>query len=154
VGGGTQNVQAAIERHLKDLSIGKPRADAAPVYSQIGGGINAIVCSDVKRARRGGIVDLNGPDRQIGKRAAACSADIRPSHSAIRSPENLTRSAKPVDNRVGDGGIGGIDLNLIDSGAACRQIMLRPHRPVVGGNENLAGGGEFSSSGSIDRIDI
>ena len=152
--GGTQNVQAGIERHLKDLSVGKARAEAAPVYSQIGGAINAIVCSDIKRARRGRVVDLNGPDRQIGKRAAACAADVGPGHSAVRSPENMTISAKLVDYCVGDLGVSGIDLHLIDSGAARRQIVLRPHRPMVGGNENLAAGGELSSSGGIDCIDI
>jgi len=150
VSGGTQNVQAAIERQLKDLSVGKPRAEAAPAYSQIGAVINAIVCSDIKRARRGEVVDLNRPDRQIGKGAA----DVRPHRAAIRSPENMTRSAKPVDHGVRDLGVGGIDLNLIDSGAARRQIVLGPHRPMVGGNENLAAEGELSSSGGIDCIDI
>ena len=120
---GAQNVQAAIERHLKDLSVGKPRAEAAPAYSQIGAGINAIVCSNIKRARRGGVVDLNRPDRQIGKGAA----DVRPHRAAIGSPENMTRSAKLVDHGVRDLGVGGIDPNLIDSGAARRQIVLGPH---------------------------
>ncbi len=152
--GGAQNVQAAIERQLKDLSVGKPRAEAAPAYSQIGAVINAIVCSDIKRARRGEVVDLNRPDRQIGKGAAACAADVRPYRAAIGSPENMTRSAKPVDHGVRDLGVGGIDLNLIDSGAARRQIVLGPHRPMVGGNENLAAEGELSSSGGIDCIDI
>ena len=118
--GGAQNVQAAIERHLKNLNVGKPRAEAAPVYSQIGAGINAIVCSDIKRARRGEVVDLNRPDRQIGKGAAPCAADVRPHRAAIGSPENMTRSAKPVDHCVRDLGVGGIDPNLIDSGAARR----------------------------------
>ena len=139
--GGAQNVQAAIQRHLKDLSIRKPRAEAAPAYSQIGAGINAILCSDVKRARRGGVVDLNRPDRQIGKGAAACAADVRPQRAAIRSPENMTRSAKPVDHGVRDLGVGGIDLNLIDSAAVRRQIALGPRRPMVGGNEDSAGQG-------------
>ena len=114
--GGAQNVQAAIERQLKDLNVGKPRAEAAPVYPQIGAGINAIVCSDIKRARRGEVVDLNGPDRQIGEGAA----DVRPRRAAIGSPENMTRSAKLVDYGVGDLSVGGIDPNLIDSGAARR----------------------------------
>jgi hypothetical protein len=83
---GAQNAHGAIERHLKDLSVGKPRAEAAPVYSQIGAGINAIVCSDIKRARRREVVDLNRPDRQIGKSAA----DVRPRRAAIGSPENMT----------------------------------------------------------------
>jgi hypothetical protein len=154
VSGGAQNVQAAIERHLKDLSVGKPRAEAVPAYSQIGAGINAIVCSDIKRARRGGVVDLNRPDRQIGKGAAACAADVRPHRAAIGSPENMTRSAKLVDHGVRDLGVGGIDLNLIDSGAARRQIVLGPHRPMVDGNEDLAGRGKCSSSASIDRVRV
>lgn len=148
--GGAQNVQAAIERHLKHLSVGKPRAEAAPAYSQIGAGINAIVCSDIKRARRGEVVDLNRPDRQIGKGAA----DVRPHRAAIGSPENMTHSAKLVNHRVRDLGVGGIDPNLIDSGAARRQIVLNPYRPMVGSNENLAAGGKCSSSGGIDCIDI
>ena len=148
--GGAQNVQAAIERQLKDLSVGKPRAEAAPAYSQIGAGINAIVCPDIKRARRGEVVDLNRPDRQIGKGAA----DVRPQRAAIGSPENMTHSAKLVDHGVRDLGVGGIDPNLIDSGAARRQIVLRPYRPMVGGNENLATGGELTSSGGIGCVDI
>ncbi len=152
--GGAQNVQAAIERHLKDLSVGKPRAEAAPAYSQIGAGINAILCSDIKRARRGEVVDLNRPDRQIGKGAAPCAADVRPQRAAIGSPENMTRSAKPVHHGVRDLGVGGIDPNLLDSGAARRQIVLSPHPPMVGGNEDLAGRGKCSSSASIDCIDI
>jgi hypothetical protein len=150
VSGGAQNVQAAIERHLKDLSVGKPCAEAAPVYSQIGAGINAVVCSDIKRARRGEVVDLNRPDRQIGKSAA----DVRPRRAAIGSPENMTRSAKLVDHGVRDLGIGGIDPNLIDSGGARRQIVLSPHRPMVGSNEDLARRGECSASTGIDCIDI
>ena len=113
--GGAQNVQAAIERQLKDLSVGKPRAEAASSDSQIGAGVNAIVCSDIKRARRGEVVDLNRPDRQIGKGAAACAADVRPQRAAIGSPENMTISAKLVDHGVRDLGVGGIDPNLIDS---------------------------------------
>jgi hypothetical protein len=150
VSGGAQNVQAAIERHLKHLSVGKPRAEAAPAYSQIGAGINTIVCSDIKRARRGEVVDLNRPDRQIGKGAA----DVRPYRAAIGSPENMTRSAKLVDHGVGDLGVGGIDPNLIDSGAARREIVLGPHHPMVGGNEDLTGRGKCSSSASIDCIEI
>ncbi len=148
--GGAQNVQAAIERHLIDLSVGKPRAKAAPVYSQIGAGINAIVCSDIKRARRSEVVDLNRPDRQIGKSAA----DVRPRRAAIGSPEDMTRSAKLVHYGVRDLGVGGIDPNLIDSGAARRQIVLSPYRPMVGSHEDLAGRGECSASGSINCIDI
>ena len=148
--GGAQNVQAAIERHLKDLSVGKPRAEAAPAYSQIGAGINAIVCSDIKRARRGEVVDLNRPDRQIGKGAAPCAADVRPQRAAIGSPENMTISAKSVDYCVGDLGVSRIDLHLIDSGAARRQIVLCPHRPMVDSDENVAGGCEFSPSGGIN----
>src|SRR5436309_2996427 len=106
--------------------------------------------SDVKRARRGGVVDLNGPDRQIRKRAAACTADVGPGHSAIRSPENMTISAKLVDYCVGDLGVSWIDLHLIDSGAARRQIVLCPHRPMVDSDENVAGGCEFSPSGGIN----
>ena len=150
MGSGAQNAQATIERHLKDLSVRKPRAEAAPVYSQIGAEINAVVCSDVKRARRGGVVDLNGPDRQIRKRAAACTADVGPGRSAIRSPENMTISAKSVDYCVGDLGVSRIDLHLIDSGAARRQIVLCPHRPMVDSDENVAGGCEFSPSGGIN----
>jgi hypothetical protein len=150
VSGGAQNVQAAIQRYLIDLSVWKPRAETAPAYSQIGAGINAIVCSDIKRARRGEVVDLNRPDRQIGKGAA----DVRPHRAAIGSPENMTRSAKLVDHGVRDLGVSGIDPNLIDSGAARRQIVLRPYRPMVGGNEDLAGRGKRSASGSIDCIDI
>ena len=148
--GGAQNVQAAIQHHLKDLSIRKPRAKTAPGYSQIGAGINAIVGSDIKRARRGGVVDLNGPHRQIGKGAA----DVRPHRAAIRSPENTTRSAKLVDHGVGDESVGGIDLNLIDSGAAHRQIVLRPDRAMAGGNENLAAAGKCSPCANIDRVRV
>jgi hypothetical protein len=147
-------VQAAIERHLIDLSVGKPCAEAAPVYSQIGADINAIVCSDIKRARRGEGVDLNGPDRQIGKGAAPCPADVRPQRAAIGRPENMTCSAKLVNYSVGDLGVGGIDPNLIDSGAARRQIVLSPYRPMVGSNEDLAGRGKCSAGGSINCIDI
>ena len=148
--GGAQNVQAAIERHLKDLSVGKPRAETAPAYSQIGTGINAIVCPDVKRARRCGVVDLNGPHRQIGKRAA----DVCPNHPAVRSLENMTLSAKAVDHCVGDQSVGGIDLNLIDSGATRWQIVLRPTRSVVGSDENLAAGGKRTTGGGIDSVNI
>ena len=63
--GGAQNVQAAIERHLKDLSVGKPRAEAVPAYSQIGAGIKAIVCSDIKRARRGGVICITRQLRDL-----------------------------------------------------------------------------------------
>ena len=143
-------MQAAIERHLKDLSVGKPRAEAAPAYSQIGAGINAIVCSDIKRARRGKVVDLNRPDRQIGKGAA----DVRPQCAAIGSPENMTPGAKPVDHGIRDLGVGRIDPNLIDSGATRRQIVLGPTPPMVGGNEDLAGRGKRSASGSIGCVDI
>ena len=143
-------MQAAIERQLIDLSVGKPRAEAAPACSQIGAGINAIVGSDIKRARRGEVVDLNRPDRQIWKGAA----DVRPQRAAIGSPENMTRSAKLVDHGVRDLGVGGIDPNLIDSVAARRQIVLGPHHPIVAGNEDLAGRGKCSSSGGIDCIDI
>jgi hypothetical protein len=152
--GGAQNVQAAIERHLIDLSVGKPCAEAAPVYSQIGASINTIVCSDIKRARRGGVVDLNRPDRQIGKSAAPCAADVRPQRAAIGSLENMTPSAKLVDHGVRDLSVGGIDPNLIDSGAARRQIKLSPYRAMVGSNEDLAGRGECSACASIDCIDI
>ena len=148
--GGAQNVQAAIERHLKDLSVGKPRAEAAPVHSQIGANINTVVCSDIKRARRGEVVDLNRPDRQIGKGAA----DVRPQRATIGSPENMTHSAKLVDHSVRDLCVGGIDPNLIDSGAARRQIVLSPYRPMVGSNEDLAGRGKCSACASIDCIDI
>lgn len=148
--GGAQNVQAAIERHLIDLNVGKPSAEAAPAYSQIGAGINAIVCSDIQRARRGEVVDLNRPDRQIGKVAA----DARPVCSAIGSPENMTPGAKPIDHGVRDLGVGGIDPNVIDSGAARREIVLSPRPPLVGSNEDLAGRGKLSAGGSIDCIDI
>src|SRR5262249_17249929 len=154
VSGGAQNVQAAIECHLIDLSVGKPCAEAAPVYAQISANINTIVCSDIKRARRGDVVDLNRPDRQIGKGAAQCAADVRPIRAAIGSPENMTPSAKPVDHGVRDLGVGGIDPDIIDSGAARRQIELSPNRPMVGSNEDLAGRSKCSASGSIDCIDI
>jgi hypothetical protein len=154
VGGGAQNVQAAVQRNLKNLSVGKPRAVAAPTHSKIGTGVNTVIDSKIKRAGRGGVIDLDGPDRKIGQGAAACSADVRPCHSTVNSLENMTISAKLVDYCVGDLGVSGIDLHLIDSGAARRQIVLRPHRPMVGGNENLAAGGELSSSRGIDYIDI
>ena len=147
---GAQNVQTAIERQLKDLGVGKPCTKAAPVYSQIGAGINPIVCSDIKRARRREVVDLNGPDRQIGKGAA----DVRPRRAAIGSPENMTHSAKLVDYGVRDLGVGGINSNFVDSGTARRQIVLSPYRPMVGSNEDLAARRERSASGSIDRVDI
>src|SRR5215467_14301307 len=124
VSSGAQNAQAAIERHLENLNVREPRAETAPVYSQIGAGINAVFCSDIKRARRGGVVDLNGPDRQIGKRAAACAADVRPVRAAVRSPEDMA-PIKAVDHGVRDLGVSGIDLNLIDSTAAPRQIAQR-----------------------------
>ena len=66
----------------------------------------------------------------------------------------MTRSAKPVDHRVGYESVGGIDLNLIDSFAARRQIVLRPDRPMVGGNENLAAVGKCSPCANIDRVRI
>src|SRR5262249_60690570 len=129
VSGRAQNVQAAIEVHLKDLSVGKPSAEAAPVYSQISANINTIVCPDIKRARRREVVDLNRPDRQIGKGAPPCAADVRPRCAAVGSPENMPRGAKLVDHGVCDLGVGGIDPNLIDSGVARGQIMLNPYRP-------------------------
>src|SRR5262249_56256256 len=154
VSGGAQNVQAAIECHLIDLSVGKPGAEAAPVYAQISANINTIVCSDIKRARRGDVVDLNRPDRQIGKGAAPCAADVRPQRAAIGSPENMAPIAKLVDHGVRDLGVGGIDLNLIDSGAARRQIVLSPYRPMAGSSEALAGRGKCPPIASIDCIDI
>ena len=162
VSSGAQNAQAAIERNLENLNVREPRAEAAPVYSQIGAGINAVICSDIKRARRGGVVDLNGPDRQIGKRAAACAADVRPVRAAVRSSEDMApvwfpdiiRMYKAVDHCVRDLGVSGIDLNLIDSTAAPRQIAQRPHRPVVDGNKDLADRGGRSPSGGIDRVRV
>ena len=66
----------------------------------------------------------------------------------------MTDSAKLVDHGVRDLGVSGIDPNLIDSGAARRQIVLGPDRPMVGGNEDLAGRGKRSASGSIGCVDI
>ena len=78
MGSGGENVQVAVERNLEDLSVWKPRAKAAPVESKICAGIDTIIHSDIKRAGRGGVIDLDGPYREIGQGAAACSADVIP----------------------------------------------------------------------------
>jgi hypothetical protein len=114
---GAENAQVAVECNLAGLSVWKPRAKAAPVESKISAEIDTIIGSRVKRAGRGGVIDLERPYRQIGKGAASYATDVSPGYSAINSLENMTKNAKPVDHGIGCEGVGGINLDVIDPAA-------------------------------------
>ena len=136
--GNAENVQRSVQRNLDGLSIGKPGPKATPVHSKVETGINTIIRADIERVRCGRAVDLDRPYRQIGKGAGAHAADAGPGCPAVEGDENMPVSVEGIHHRVGDLGVGGIDLDVIDSAVACREVVLRPGRPVSRSNKDLA----------------
>src|SRR2546422_3429059 len=133
-----ENLKRIVQRNLDGLSVGKPRPKATPGTSKVGAGIDTIIRADVKCVGVGSAIDLDRPYGQIGKVAA----DAGPRGSAISRAENMAVSIECVHHRVRYLGVGGIDLNVIDSAIAGREVVLSPGGAVICGNKDLAGASE------------
>jgi hypothetical protein len=68
VGACAEDVQAEVQFDLEDLSVGESRTEAAPGSSEIRGGIDTVIGSNLKGAFV--FTDLKRPHRFIGKIAA------------------------------------------------------------------------------------
>jgi hypothetical protein len=155
-----ENVKRSVQRKLDALSVGKPRPQATPGDSKVGADIDSIIRSYIKRIGWvsaidwGRVIELDRPYRKIGKSAGTDAADVGPQSSAINRAENMAVSAEVVHHSVCYLGGGGIDLNVIDSGAARREVVLSPGPAVVGGNKDLAGGGKCAARRRIDGVEV
>jgi hypothetical protein len=83
MGRNAENVQRSVQRNLDRLSVGKPCPNATPVNSKVGAEIDTIIRADIERVGCGSAIDLDRPDRQIGKGAGPDAADAGPGGPAI-----------------------------------------------------------------------
>ena len=146
VGGGREDMELRLDIELRNLGVRQVGTQAAPGGAAVGGGVHAVVVTQVEGAGRRVHLHREGRVRR------QVAADIGPGGAAVDGLPDPA-AAETGDDRVGCLAVGGVDVDLVDVEAA-GEIDTGPARAVVRGHVEVRRTAEVAAGGGVNGAGV